>query len=175
MSFLIVGGCQSEWMTVPLCRARSRDERSVRDVDVAEPALALVNVTHHERGKHAAVQDGENDVAAACELACRIAADETQLLILTSREAGEYILRRRRERQTAACRGVNDGGTAAVCAIHGYECENIRRCGKFLHEQVSLRPVHIGTPFCGRFSAPPTCRRRSAQARDFLKQSPVPF
>ena len=123
------------------------DEGRARDVDVAEPAEALLHVPHHDGGKDAAVQDGEDDVAPSRELPCRIAADEPQLLVLTSRETGEDIFCGGVQCQTVACGGVNHGLIAAARAGDGYECENIRCLRQTLHEHFSLRPVHFGSPF----------------------------
>ena len=139
-------------MTVPLVRATSvpravRDERGACDVDVAESAAALLYGAHHDRREDAAVQDGEDDVAAACEEARGVPADEADLLVLALGEAGEDVFGGCGELQSVPCGGMDDSLAGAVCATVGYECENLRRCGKSLHEDFSLRPVHFGSPF----------------------------
>ena len=56
------------------------DEWGAGDVDVAESAAALLYGAHHDGREDAAVQDGEDDVAAACEEARGVPADEADLL-----------------------------------------------------------------------------------------------
>ena len=141
------------------CRCAVHDERGTCDVDVAERA-ALVRGAGHNRAENTAVQDGEDDVAPPCELAGSVSADEAQLLVLASGEAGEDILNRGVQSHAGAPGGVEDGLIAAVRAAHGQECEDVRRRGQALHQHLSLCPIHFGSPF--RF---PACRWRDAQAR----------
>ena len=110
------------------------DERSVCDVDVAEPAAVLLDGAHHDRGEHTSVEDGQDDVAPPCQQTCGAPADETDVLVLACGEAGHEAVRGGGKPQCAAACGMDDGRGFAVCAGLGYECENVRRGGQFLHE-----------------------------------------
>lgn len=163
------------------------DERSVCDVDVAEPVAVFLSGAYHDGGEDTSVEDGKDNVAPSCQQSCGIPTDEADFLVLAFGEAGQEIVGSGGKPQNAApavwmmvvvSPFVPISGTSARMSVAaGSFCMSSSRFFRFMFELLSVGGTvpPLLSAVGGTYGKHGSIDQRFLQTRETIKQSPVPF